>query len=228
MPPVDKRKPGDVFGRLTLVSKLDRVVGQLSRWNCKCSCGTECVRDIVYLSGKTRAPSCGCWRHQILSAGATKRATRHGCTGTPEHRAWLDMKCRCSSESHACWHHYGGRGIRVCPEWMASFEAFLDHIGPRPSKTHSLDRVDNDGNYEPGNVRWATRKQQNSNMRRSLFVTVGGVTKTANDWAIEAGLDRGTVMDRIRRGVPPELAVQSTRVRLVKPGPKKKVLSTAG
>ena len=91
---------------------------------------------------------------------------RHGGTGTPEYLAWKDMKQRCTWPSLAQWKDYGGRGITVCREWMESFEAFLAHIGPRPSAEFSLDRIDVNGNYEPGNVRWATRLQQRHNRRR--------------------------------------------------------------
>lgn len=89
--------------------------------------------------------------------------TTHGMTNTPEYRAWKDLKKRCNNKNIPCFHRYGGRGISVCEEWASSFMAFYDHIGPRPGKNYSVDRIDNDGNYEPGNVRWATRKEQVEN-----------------------------------------------------------------
>ncbi len=84
-----------------------------------------------------------------------------------EYRAWYQMIYRCTNPKFPQWKDYGGRGISVCAEWRNSFTAFFEHVGPRPSPQHSFDRIDNDGNYEPGNVRWATRSQQNSNQRRT-------------------------------------------------------------
>lgn len=91
----------------------------------------------------------------------------HGMVKTPEWRAWRAMRVRCSQPTHPKWKDYGGRGIRVCDEWQKSFLAFYEHIGAKPGKGYSLDRVDNNGNYEPGNVRWATYIEQNNNQRRS-------------------------------------------------------------
>lgn len=88
-------------------------------------------------------------------------------TDKPEYLAWREMKVRCYRETNVQFEDYGGRGISVCREWRDSFLAFFNHIGPRPSHGHSLDRIDNDGNYEPGNVRWATKVEQRANRRDS-------------------------------------------------------------
>ena len=92
----------------------------------------------------------------------------------PEYNSWSGMKSRCNNSNDARYHSYGGRGIKVCDEWQHNFKAFLDYVGNRPSKDHSIDRVDNDGNYEPGNVRWATYIEQNNN-RRVRFDSASGV-----------------------------------------------------
>lgn len=87
---------------------------------------------------------------------------------TPEYKAWIHARRRCTTPHDPAYKHYGGRGIRVCDEWMQSFAKFYDHIGPRPTEQHSLDRIDNDGHYEPGNVRWATKSEQAANQRDRL------------------------------------------------------------
>jgi len=129
-------------------------------------------------------PGCTCAKHELRNAGqfqkggagftgrhteATKQllsemATTHGMTGTPTHVTFWSMWSRCTSPGNASWPRYGGRGIAVCDRWR-SFENFLADMGPRPSLDHSLDRIDGDGNYEPGNCRWATREEQNANRR---------------------------------------------------------------
>jgi hypothetical protein len=112
------------------------------------------------MRGLTR--SCGCLRREA-SRG---RKIRHGRYRTPEYVSWASAKQRCHNPKYAAFHLYGGRGIRMSDEWRADFAAFLAHIGPRPTKAHSLDRIDTDGNYEPGNVRWATAEEQANNRRR--------------------------------------------------------------
>jgi hypothetical protein len=90
---------------------------------------------------------------------------------TPEYTAWREMKRRCYTPGRY-FKDYGGRGIRVCPEWVNDFQAFFEHVGRRPSPEHSLDRKNNEGHYEPGNVRWATKAEQSHNTRRSKVSAV--------------------------------------------------------
>lgn len=97
---------------------------------------------------------------------------RHGMTGTPEYNAWLKMRKRCGNPKDKAYRNYGARGIHVCPEWQRSFEAFFAHVGPKPSPDLSIDRIDNDRGYEPGNVRWADTSTQNRN-RRPFMITPG-------------------------------------------------------
>ena len=131
----------------------------------------------------------------------------HGMTGTPEYRAWKDMLGRCRNSRHRQYPNYGGRGIRVCDEWLHDFVAFYNHVGPRPSARHSIDRIDNDGNYEPGNVRWATRKMQNANMRTNCLLTYNGETLPCSVWACRMGIDNATLRHRLRVGWPLEKAL---------------------
>jgi hypothetical protein len=161
-----------------------------SYWNCVCECGT--VRKV---NGKNltlgTSSSCGCYVAEIN--------TKHGMSRTRVYSIWEGMKQRCTSPSSSYWHRYGGRGIKVCERWQ-SFENFYADLGEPPSKQHSLGRIDNDGDYEPSNVRWETLEQQNNNKVLNHKVTIDGVTKTLTQWAEENGLKPSTVMSRVSYG----------------------------
>lgn len=151
---------GQRFGRLAAVERTANTTAGKAQWACRCDCGQFAVVPTSSLRrGFTR--SCGCLSRELSS----ERLRSHGLSRTPEFRAWSSMLSRCHRPANQNYAHYGGRGIKVCAEWSASFEAFYEHIGPRPSTAHSLDRIDVDGNYEPGNVRWATIKEQRHNRR---------------------------------------------------------------
>lgn len=103
---------------------------------------------------------------------------------------WAAIKTRCYNPKHECYPNYGGRGIIMCDEWLNSFEAFAEHVGPRPSMKHSIDRIDSNGNYEPGNVRWATRREQQTNMRTNNEVPGVGYDKKAKRWRAYIYVDK--------------------------------------
>jgi hypothetical protein len=165
---------GQTFGRLTAVAPtVNRSRCGSVIWICRCACGSNTeVRGRHLKSGNTM--SCGC-----LNAEATlTRATKHGLSKTPEYRVWAYMIQRCHNPNHQSFPYYGGRGISVCPEWQDGFEPFYAHAGPRPSPKHTLDRYpDNDGDYTPGNVRWATRKEQAANKRNNGPATSLGLKR---------------------------------------------------
>jgi hypothetical protein len=123
--------------------------------------------------------------------------------------AWADMISRCTNPRIARYPSYGGRGITVCPRWHVSFEAFLADVGEPPSPAHSLDRIDNDGNYEPGNVRWATRTEQMRNTRQNRLINFRGRLVPVAELAEIAGIHPRTLKDRLDRGWPPERAVST-------------------
>lgn len=167
-----KIKDGDRYGRLSVVSEESPVSrhphrGFFRMFKLRCDCGGEIITRMNSLRSG-RVNSCGCLIAETNIKNAPK-ITKHGeATGKrpPEYRAWHAIIQRCTNPNFIGWRYYGGRGIRVCEEWRNDYLAFLNHIGRRPSPLHSVDRIDNDGHYELGNVRWATKSEQAFNRRR--------------------------------------------------------------
>jgi hypothetical protein len=182
---------GQRFGRLVTLYRLS------GKWFCECDCGEmHCATTGSLRAGKTL--SCGCLNDEKRRANRT-----HGLSDSPEHAAWVSMKQRCLNPNSRMYHRYGGRGIGVWQEWVGSFESFFAAVGPRPAG-HSLERVDNEGGYVPGNVKWATRAEQQKNTCRNRFITHDGVTLHVSEWARRLGLSDRTVSDRYHRGLPTE------------------------
>lgn len=146
-----------------------------------------------------------------------RKRERHGMNKSPEHRAWVHMRQRCTNPHKREYPHYGGRGIQVCREWMDSFIAFYSYMGPRPSEKHSIDRIDVNGHYEPGNVRWATHAEQITNTRVVKLVTIDGRTQSLAAWGRERGLATGQISARVRAGWTLEEAILTPSV----PGQKR-------
>lgn len=163
---------GQTFGRLLVIRKVDKP-GKATVI-CRCACGQEATVLLASLkSGNT--VSCGC--------ALIENRIKHGLHDSPEYVAWAAMIQRCTNPKSSEWKNYGARGISVCGEWR-SFPAFFASIGKRPSRNHSLDRYpDKNGNYEPGNVRWATARQQSRNTRRNITLSDGGALADAAEAA---------------------------------------------
>lgn len=137
----------------------------------------------------------GMRRRKPRGPGAAK-----GMSRSPEYGVWNAMNKRCHNPKTKWYENYGGRGIQVCDEWRGrgGFARFYEHVGPRPSPEHTLDRIDNDGNYEPGNVRWVNRLTQSKNSRRVRMITINGETKHLAEWARQIGISSSTLAYRIK------------------------------
>jgi hypothetical protein len=155
-------KTGQRFGRLIVVKRVENV-GDKVQWLCKCTCGNKkIVRAYALTLGLTR--SCGCLQTKAAVKN-NKRRKKHGKCGTLTYHSWQSMKQRCLNKNHDAYPRYGGRGIKIHMAWIESFEQFHADLGTRPGRSYSLDRIDPNGDYIPGNVRWATHKQQQNNRR---------------------------------------------------------------
>ncbi len=200
---------GDVFSRWTVMQPGEQAKTSVL---CRCECGTVRAVSIRTLRrGESR--SCGC----LLVDFCRSRFVTHGQSiqghSTQEYMAWRHMMSRCTNPKDASFQYYGGRGITVFAEWITSFPSFYAYIGPIPHPGFSIERLNTNGNYEPGNVVWASATQQIRNRRNTLMLTVHGETKPLAQWAEESGINWATLRARIHEGKwTPERAV-SERVR---------------
>lgn len=127
-------------------------------------------------------------------------AIKHGLSKVPEYQIWKAMKARCYNQNHKNYADYGGRGITVCEKWKNDFAAFYTDMGKRPTRAHSIDRIDNDKGYAQGNCRWSSQKEQTSNTRRTVTVQIGGAVKLVSEIEQETGIKSSTLYHRIAAG----------------------------
>lgn len=190
---------GETFGQLEVVE----VYREKGLWWAKilCSCGVKkVVRVARLIMADNPCRSCGC-----------RARISHGGSKTLTYNSWESMKSRCLNSNNIRFDRYGGRGITICSQWVDSFETFLADMGPRPSSQHTFDRWPNkDGNYEPGNCRWATKKEQSDNRSTVIMLTYSGKTQTINDWHKELGISANCIKLRLDRGFSVEDALRGT------------------
>lgn len=183
---------GERYGKLTISGPhiWDK---RTNKYPCRCDCGGYVLRPPSLLRAG-RSLSCGCGVADFNRA--TKRKHGHTSRPSPEYGAWVQMRSRCSNPKHEAYERYAGRGITICDRW-SDFLKFLEDMGPRPGRGYSLERVNNLGNYEPGNCKWATTREQNRN-KRTIHMYEG---RPLIDWARERGLKHDTVRQRFKKGI---------------------------
>lgn len=176
---------GERFGRWIVLSRSHKNERGEIYWNCRCDCGRDGVVQAKTLR-VGQSTSCGCYHREAV--------TTHGMSKSRTWKSWDSMHQRCTNSSAPDYHRYGGRGIRITERWNF-FEHFLDDLGERP-KEMSLERNDVNGDYEPGNCRWATATEQQRNRQDAILLTLNGVTKNIHDWAEKVGISVSTLKSR--------------------------------
>jgi hypothetical protein len=197
---------GQKFGKTTVIGVGNRNNSKgITLVPCLCDCGKTFLRSTSRFTRTNACRECG-------TLAASHKKTVHGKIPRDVYMAWHSMKDRCLNPNHPFWYRYGGRGITVSEQWK-DFEAFRNDVGPKPSKKHSLDRIDNDLGYFPDNCRWATRKQQNLNRSNSKYLTAFGESKLLVEWAKVRGIPHTTLRNRIALGWGAERALTQPVVK---------------
>lgn len=180
---------GKKFGKLTAIS-ISHKKDSGAFWHCECECGNKTiVRSAKLNNGSTR--SCGC----LIGTSGT-----HLLSKTTEYSIWTNIKTRCYNPKHRYFYRYGGRGIVLCERWSESFENFLADMGPRPSPKHTIDRINNDGNYEKANCRWATMQEQQNNKSSNEHIEYFGVRLTLAEAGRISHLKESAIRRRLKLG----------------------------
>jgi len=197
---------GKKFQRWTILEE-----GSIKKWNyntlyyplCQCECGSKKEVEIYSLI-RGLSKSCGCYNREL----ASKRKYKHGYSnlpGTdqknPDYEIWLKIKSRCINPSDKSYSNYGGRGITVSDDWKNSFDQFYKDMGPRPSKLHSIDRIDNNGNYCKENCKWSTYEKQANNRRNSKLIEYNGQSLSFSQWSRVCGIGEATIRGRFNKNL---------------------------
>ena len=189
---------GRKFGMLTVIAESGKDHRGEMMWLCKCECGniTHPITGSVLRNGKST--SCGCYAKRL----AIERCSTHRKSQTRLYSIWQGMKARCYRKSHTYYKYYGGRGITICREWQNDFEAFYDWAMDNGYADNlTIDRIDANGNYEPNNCRWATKKEQAMNKRRAILIEINGISKSLLTLSKETGIPYKTLYNRYSKGI---------------------------
>lgn len=183
---------GKRFTRLSVIERVQHSDKKNTYWLCKCDCGNKIIVSTCHLrSGHTK--SCGCYSHDLIK--------KHGMWDSRIYGIWQNIKTRCTNSNSTFYNRYGGRGITICNEWKDNFKAFYDWaIANGYQDNLTIDRIDNNGNYEPNNCRWVTMKIQSNNTRRNHLIEYKGCIHTLTQWAEILNISRKTLWNRIDRG----------------------------
>lgn len=189
---------GQKFGRLTVIGLDESRQTRKTYWICQCECGgIKSARSDSLLCGAIK--SCGCLHNETAARNVAKNHT-HKQSGTRLYHIWQDMKKRCFNSNDTHYHRYGGRGITVCEEWANNFEAFYKWaLDNGYSEGLTIDRINNDGNYEPSNCKWSTLQEQSNNKSTNIKLTIGNASKTLAEWCRIFEVDYSTVSSRYQR-----------------------------
>lgn len=196
------------YGRLTIIRLIDVAQDKRKRFLCECDCGTQ---TIVFaenlLSGHTK--SCGCLKREIIAGGAHKT---HGLSGTRIYRIWKGMRKRCNNPNDSNYSKYGGRGIKVCPEWDSDFLSFYYWAMENGyDDSLSIDRIDNNGGYFPSNCQWENETRQANNRRNNRIVTIGEESHSIVEWSKIVGISTALIYKRIRDGTTEAEAIMKPK-----------------
>lgn len=187
---------GQRFGRLVVIERADNSADGRARWLCRCDCGQSKTVLGEHLK-KGRTKSCGCAK----SESSSKRFKKHGGRNSKLYRIWSNMKDRCNNPDCKVYSDYGGRGIKVCKEWIDDFSAFQKWALANGYKEGlTIDRKDNDKGYSPDNCRWTDRKIQGNNKRNCRYITYKGQRKTVAEWSEITGIPHETLLYRLNHG----------------------------
>ncbi len=199
---------GRKFGMLTVIERRGSNSQKSALWLCECECGNKKVIDGHEL--RRGRVSCGCYHDKLASQRAVERNFKHGHRKERIYRIWTGIKTRCNNPNDVTYKRYGGRGIKVCDEWLNNFQAFYDWaMANGYSDDLTIDRINTNGNYEPSNCRWSTQKEQQNNKRNNRLITYNGQTKTIMQWSQEIGIKHATLLRRIDKGWSVERALNT-------------------
>lgn len=192
---------GNKYGKLTPIEVIGKNKNGLLLYNCICDCGNIKVVGSRYLT-EGKITSCGCARKK--SKGKSNSIT---------YKSWISAKQRCLNPNNHNYKNYGRRGIKMCEKWINSFVAFLEDMGERPSSNHTLDRIDNNGNYEKSNCRWATKREQSNNTRTNRLIKINDKEITVSEFSRKYGINISNVFYELKKGMNPKDIIEKYKNR---------------